>query len=107
METLKFTPKVFRITNEYGVHGVTTWDILTVDGETPSNTVYFLRNNESTSISEDEFISNAIENGNFEEITLVEATGENEFDLNFWDIDLKVFEYSPDSYSEIIEALKN
>lgn len=101
METLKFKPVVYRVTEEDHSHGPTSWDLLTVDGETPNNTAYFMLDGDMPSHSSQDYIANAVENKEWKEMSLEESGNE----LTDFDIDISVFD-SSEGHEDIKRELK-
>jgi len=102
MTALKFTPKVFTISNPNDLSGPTTWDLLTVDGEDPRNTVYFMKKGDAPSSKAAGYIESAIENEEWEECDL-EDSG---CSLKDFDIDVSIFDTAGEGYAEIRKELK-
>jgi hypothetical protein len=100
MEILDFNPTVYRVQFE-SIHGLSTWDLLTVDGETPKETVYFMRKGNEPSYTESDKIIEAIEN---EEWEVIELSIRN-FDSKIWEIDANIFETAGKAYSGILKAI--
>lgn len=101
MTNLKFNPQVFRVSYE-GTNGLTRWDLLTVDGENPDETIYFLLKGSSPSLGDADIIDNSIIDGNFEILTLEQSDN----DITDFNIDLSLFDSAPNTYSEIVENLE-
>jgi predicted nucleic acid-binding protein len=100
MTTLEFNPTVYRIQFE-SMHGLSTWDLLTVEGVTPNETVYFLKKGDAPSASESEKINEAIEN---EEWEIIQLDAED-FEKERWSINTNIFETAGEAYSSILEIL--
>lgn len=98
MSTLKFQPKVFIISEAAGHTGPPTWDLLTLDGENPRNTIYFMRKGDAPSHASATCIEQAIENEDWE-------IKDGEIDLNEFYIDPKIFDTAGDAYAEIRAAI--
>lgn len=102
MTTLEFQPVVYRVVTN-GIDGNTyTWDLLTVDGETPNNTVYFMLKDDSPSFSQSDAIVEAIEDEDWEEIDF-----ESNYDLSDFSIDKSIFDTAGEGYEDIRKELEN
>lgn len=102
MEILDFNPTVYRIQFE-STHGLTTWDLLTVEGETPRDAVYFMKKGDAPSSSDSDRIIEAIDREDWTEIELSVKS----FNPKLWDIDTTIFETAGSAYSRIRKALKD
>ena len=98
MKKLSFTPKTFTVTTQSGSN-VCTWDLLTLDGETPRETVYFLNKDDAPSSRQSDEINEAIEN----EEWVVNSIDESE--IENYSINLSIFETAGEAYLEIKEKL--
>lgn len=102
MNNLEFKPQIFRIEFE-GFHGNAIFDLLTVDGETPDCTVYFMCKGDAPSSGEQDIISERVETGEYEMISFEDT----DYELSNFDIDLNIFDTSGEGYREIVKKLKN
>lgn len=100
MTTLKFNPTVFTVSYA-GVHGDTTWEFLTVDGENPDETVFFNLKGDMPSSVDWDIIRENFENGDFEKNNLEDT----DFTLADFEIDLSIFQTSGGGYEEIRKEL--
>lgn len=100
MDILQFKPTVYRVEFE-GFHGISTWDLLTLDGYTPDSTVYFMIKGDHPSSSEVDIILQAINNEDFKIIELDTET----FNKDIWEIDIDSFETAGEAYSNILQHL--
>lgn len=98
MSTLKFNPQIFTVTTNSGSN-TCTWDLLTLDGETPLDTVYFMHNDDAPSHNQQNEIVAAVENQDWS-IGTIDIE-----DVLKYNIDLSIFEYQ-DAYSEIVGTIK-
>lgn len=101
MNTLNFKPQVFRIATN-GTDGNTfVWDLLTIDGESPNNTVYFFLKGDAPSWQQSSKIIEAIDNESWDLITF-ENSG---MEISDFYIDKSIFETAGEGYSEILKEL--
>jgi FlaG/FlaF family flagellin (archaellin) len=100
MKALKFNPQVYRIVTN-GINQ-TTWDLLTVDGESPRETVYFMINGDSPSSNDSDQIQAAIEDEDWEVLDIDDTDNE----IEDWDINIDIFPLS-EEYREIRNSLTN
>lgn len=98
MNTLTFSLKIFRVATKDSNNEI-VWDLLTVDGETPNNTIYFMRKGDAPSSQHSDQIVAAIENEEW--VVVYEDANPADFD-----IDLSVFETSGEAYANIALALQ-
>ncbi len=101
MTTLKFNPKVFTVSFE-GSHGLESWDLLTVDGETPANSVYFMLENDMPSIWSQDKISEAIENEDY----VIYNLENTDYKLTDFEFDASIFDTTGEGYTEIKQIIK-
>lgn len=99
MQTQTFKPQVFRVTTESGGNTF-SWDLLTLDGQAPNDTVYFLHKNDAPSYDQGIEIAAAIENEEFE----VRSISDEDVILNY-SIDITIFDGTGGAYDEIINRL--
>lgn len=103
MTTLKFQPKVYRVVTNGNDGNTFTWDLLTLDGETPNNTVYFMLKGDAPSFNQTNAIVSAVENEEWEVMSLENSGNE----LSDYSIDRNIFETAGEGYSEIRTELQN
>lgn len=96
----KLNARIYKVTEKDNSIGVTSWDLLTVDGESPKETVYFMKNDDMPSYTSQTFIVDAVDNEEWEELNETP-------DLSEFDIDASVFDTAGEDYQEIRELLKN
>jgi hypothetical protein len=99
MSHLNFSPKVFSVTTTSGANP-STWDLLTLDGSAPNETIYFLAKGDSPSFNQQDEIATAIENEDW-----VEGSITDEDVIINYDIDVTVFDASGAAYGSIVERL--
>ena len=99
MDALKFNPQIFTI-SYVGFHGTTEWDLLTVDGEDPNNTVYFMRKGDVVSSGEMATFEEMLEKRDWERRLLDES------EISDFMIDPSYFEASGFGYTEILAKTK-
>ena len=85
---IEFNPIVYTVT----VNNC-SYELLTLDGETPQNTVYFLKKGTGIPSNHVDAVNKIIESGEYEESTSI-----NQSDVNEYDIDLSVFYASGEDY---------
>lgn len=100
MEPLKFIPTVFTVSHE-GFHGITTWNLLTLEGEDPLETVFFHLKGDKPSWSDQDSINENLKNGDFEK----NAIENTDFRLEDFDIDISIFETAGEGYQDIKNSL--
>lgn len=98
MTTLKFNPQIFTVTTNSGSN-TCTWDLLTLDGESPSDTVYFMHKDDAPSHNQQNEIIEAVENQDWTINSIDESEIEN------YDIDVSIFDTAGDGYAEIKEKI--
>ena len=102
MESLKFEPQIFSVSVN-GLSGDSyTYELLTVDGSTPNDTIYFLLKTAAPSSHDSDQINAAIEKADWSVCTLEELN----LEIADFDINLSVFECTGGVYDEIVENLK-
>jgi rubrerythrin len=96
--TIEFTPKIFTVAFD-GFHGIAKWNLLTINGESPNNTVYFLHKNDKPSSLDVDKILELIEKEEWTEKVVAEDT------VLDYSIDKSIF--TIEGYSKIYEKLTN
>lgn len=98
MKKLQFNPQIFTVKIDT-FHGEVSFDLLTLDGMNPAETIYFFAKGDLPSSNEKNQIDQAVESGNWE---VSNISGEEM--IRNYDIDVTIFDGN-DSYDEIIEEL--
>lgn len=101
MNALPFQPTIFRIKTSDIIGNEAAWDLLTVDGETPNETIYFMCQGDTPSSDASDAINRAIEAEEWEMGTLEQF----EHTLSDFQIDASVFETAGEGYAVIRERL--
>lgn len=99
MTTLSFNPQIFTVKTKSGANH-STWDLLTLDGETPAETVYFMNKQDGPSADQQIEIAKAIGKRKWEKSDI-----SDEDVICNYSIDVTIFDASNGAYDEIVERL--
>src|SRR5690606_4673158 len=100
MKNLQFNPAIYRIKTESAT-GTTSWDLLTVDGSNPKETIYFMLKNDLPSHNDSDAICAAIDSEEWEVLEM----GESGTVIDDYCIDISVFESAGEAYEVIKDSL--
>ncbi|MBA4852083.1 hypothetical protein [Emticicia sp. BO119] len=99
MLKLSLSPQVFVVKTTAGSNDC-TWNLLTLDGSDPNETVYFFHKDDAPSDAQSSQIAQAVEDENWEETYFIESS-----DILDYSIDKSIFETAGEAYSEINDEL--
>lgn len=78
---------IFRIKTEGADKNEYAWDLLTLDGENPRNTVYFMLKEDAPSYSQLEQIEEAIQKGEWQQMTIEQSRN----DISDFSLDMHIY----------------
>ena len=100
MSTLNFNPQIFTVTTNCGLNQK-AWNLLTLEGESPRDTVYFMPKGDSPSFDESDQICELIESEQWQWSGYIKGSEL----IHKYDIDLTIFDCTGGAYDNIVAEL--
>lgn len=99
MKALELNPQIFTVTIDT-FHGEVSFDLLTIDGEQPNETIYFLAKGDVPSSNEVDQINKKVEDAEWE----VSSISDDDM-IAKYSIDVTIFDGSGNGYEKIVARL--